>query len=201
MSEKLKGLLEKIKEEGIKKAEETARAIELKAKDDAKKIIKDAEMKAEGILETAEKTSNTTKKAGELALRQASRDLLLSLKDELRKILDKVIAAEIKTAMSHDNMSKILGRLIEGFVEQGGDTSDIKILLKKEDLEKLKGTFVSKLKEELKRGIEFKPSLNINAGFSISFDKGKSFFDFTDEGFQEALSAYLNPELSKLIKI
>ena len=56
------------------------------------------------------------------------------------------------------------------------------------------------MKEHIKGGIEFKPSSNINAGFSISFDKGKSFFDFTEEGLKEALCAYLNPEVEKLLK-
>jgi vacuolar-type H+-ATPase subunit E/Vma4 len=74
------------------------------------------------------------------------------------------------------------------------------VLVKKEDLEKIKNTFVSKLKDKVKAGVEFRPSQNINAGFSISFDKGRSYFDFSDEGLLEALSAYLNPELAKLIK-
>ncbi len=72
--------------------------------------------------------------------------------------------------------------------------------MKKEDLNKLRKTLISKLKDRLKDGIEFKPSPTINAGFSISFDKGKSFFDFTDEGLTEVLCAYLNPELARLLK-
>ena len=91
-------------------------------------------------------------------------------------------------------------RLIEKYIDKKGETSDIKILLKKEDLDKLKKGLMLKLKEKSKLGIEFKSSPNINAGFSISFDKGKSYFDFTDEGLSEALSAYLNPELKKLLK-
>ncbi|MFH1478802.1 MAG: hypothetical protein ABIG92_03375 [Candidatus Omnitrophota bacterium] len=74
------------------------------------------------------------------------------------------------------------------------------MLLKKDDLEALKDIFSSKLKEKIKDGIEFKPSSSINAGFSISFDKGRSFFDFTDEGLKEALSAYLSKELSNILK-
>ena len=58
---------------------------------------------------------------------------------------------------------------------------------------------MSKLKDKVKLGVEFKPSPNINAGFSISFDKGKSYFDFSDEGLLETLCAYLNPELARII--
>ncbi len=200
MEEKLKELLEKINREGVKQAEEKARAIELKAKDDAEKILIDAKKQAQRIVEEAKAEAKKREETTEIVLKQAFRDLILSLKDEIRKIFDKIISAETTKAMSHEYMAVILGSLIEKFVEKDGKSSDIKILLKNEDLQELKNTFIFELKEKIKNGIEFKPSPNINAGFSISFDKGKSFFDFTDEGLTEALCAYLNPELTKLIK-
>ena len=102
--------------------------------------------------------------------------------------------------MSGENMAVVLKSLMERFIEKGGKNSDIRVLLKEKDLENLRNTFVLKLEQKLKSGMEFKPSPGINAGFLISFDKGKSFFDFTDEGLTTALCAYLNPELSKLFK-
>ena len=200
MSEKLKELLEKINQEGVQQAEENARAIESKAKSDTDKIVKDAKLQAQKIVEDAKNADRKTKESTQMALKHSSRDLILSLKGEIRKILDKIINAETGKAMSCENMTLILGKLIEGYVEKNGKTSDVKVLLKKEDLEKIRNTFTSELKQHLKDGIEFKPSSNINAGFSISFDKGKSFFDFTDEGLTDALCAYLNPELAKLLK-
>lgn len=200
MAEKLKGLLEKINEEGVKQAEEKARAIELKAKKDAEKILKDARSQAQRIVGDAENEAEKTREATEIVLKQASRDLMLSLKDEIKKIFNKIIAGDTAKAMSAQDMAGILGDLIEGYIEGNGKSSDVTVLLKKEDLVKLKNTSITKLKQRLKEGVEFRPSANINAGFSISFDKGKSFFDFTDEGLAEALCAYLNPELSRLLK-
>ncbi|MFC1667426.1 hypothetical protein ACFL0P_06160 [Candidatus Omnitrophota bacterium] len=200
MSEKLKELLEKINQEGVKQAEEKARTIESKANADTQKILRDAKNEAQNIIKQAKSDAEKTKKSSEMALRQASRDLMLSLKDEVRKIFDKIIGANTSKAMSPEYIALILEKLIEGYIKSNGETSDIKVLLKKEDLEKLRGTFIARLKEKVKEGIEFKPSPNINAGFSISFDKGKSFFDFTDEGLKEALSVYLNPEVAKILK-
>lgn len=200
MAEKLKELLEKINREGVKQAEEKARAIELKAKDDAEKIIEGAKGEAQKIIEEAKAEAKKREETTEITLKQAFRDLILSLKDELRKIFDKIISASTTKAISHEDMAVILENLIEKFIEKDGKSSDIKVLLKNEDIEKLKDTFILKLKENLKDGMEFKPSPDINAGFFISFDKGKSFFDFTDEGLTEALCTYLNPELAKLIK-
>jgi V/A-type H+-transporting ATPase subunit E len=200
MAEKLKELIQKINEEGVKKAEDRAKAIELEAKKTSERIVKDAKEDVRKIVEEAEKSAKKTKETAERALKQASRDLMLSLKDEIRKIFDKIVAAETRKSMSQDEMREILGKVIGNYINKGGKSSDIKVLLGKDDLDDLKKTFIARLKEKLKDGIEFKPSPNISAGFSISFDKGKSFFDFTDEGLAGALCAYLNPELAKLLK-
>lgn len=200
MSEKLKELLNKINEEGVQKAEQNAKAIELEAKKDADKILKCAKSEAKRIVEDAKNEAAKTEKATGLALKQASRDLILSLKDEIKKVFHKIVSSETAKAMSSENMAGILKDLIEAYLKEGGKTSDIKVLLKKEDLEKLKNSFIAKLKDRLKDGVEFRPSPNINSGFFISFDKGKSFFDFTDEGLKEALCAYLNPEVTRLLK-
>jgi len=200
MAERLKELLEKINQEGVQAGEEKKREIESNAEGDAKRIIEKAKKEAKKIIEDAELKAKKTAQATEASLRQGARDLILSLKDEIRKILDNIIVAETQEAMSSEDVVDILTRLIEKYIDKKGETSDIKILLKKEDLDKLKKGLMLKLKEKSKLGIEFKSSPNINAGFSISFDKGKSYFDFTDEGLSEALSAYLNPELKKLLK-
>ena len=200
MSENLKGLLEKINQEGVKLAEENRKAIEDKARKDARKILEDAKKLADEIVQKAKVEAEKTKVNTNLSVKQASRDLLLSLKEDIRKILNKIIAGEINKALSNEEIAGILTGLIDKYVDKNGQTSDIKVLVKKEDLEKVKDAFMSKLKDKVKAGVEFRPSANINAGFSISFDKGKSYFDFSDEGLLETLCVYLNPELAKLIK-
>jgi len=200
MSENLKDLLEKINQEGIKSAEEKARIIESKAKNDAEKILEDAKKFADNIIQEANSSALRLKDTSEASLKQASRDTILSLKEEIRKILNKIVALEISKAMSGEETGKILADLIDKYVDKNGQPGDVKVLVKEEDLKKIKDGFMSKLKDKVASGVEFRPSANINAGFSISFDKGKSYFDFSDEGLLDALGVYLNPELAKLIK-
>ncbi len=200
MSENLKGLLEKINQEGIRSGEEKAKAIEDKAKKDAEKILRDARKLADEIVQKAKAEAEKTKVNANLSVKQASRDLLLGLKEEIRKTLNKIMAGEITKSMSSEEIAGILASLIDKYADKNGKAGDIKILVKKEDLEKIKNTFISKLKDKISSGVEFRPSQNINAGFSISFDKGKSYFDFSDEGLLETLCVYLNPELAKIIK-
>ena len=200
MSENLKALLEKINQEGIRSGEEKAKAIEDKAKKDAEKILEGARKLADEIVQKANLESEKTRVSANLSVKQASRDLLLSLKEDIRKMLNKIMAGEITKALSNEEIAGILANLIEKCADKNGKTEDIKILVNKADLDKIKHTFISKLKDKVKAGVEFRPSQNINAGFSISFDKGKSYFDFSDEGLLETLCVYLNPELAKIIK-
>lgn len=200
MSENLKGLLEKINQEGIKSAEQKARAIEDKARIGAEKILTDAKKFADEIIQKAKLEAEKTRVSANLSVKQASRDLLLALKEDIRKMLNKIVAGEINKALSDEEIAGILAGLIDKYTEKNGKADDIKVLVKKEDLEKIKNTLISKLKDKVKSGVEFRPSPNINAGFSISFDKGKSYFDFSDEGLLETLCVYLNPELAKIIK-
>ena len=200
MSENLKGLLEKINQEGIRSGEEKAKAIEDKAKKDAEKILRDARKLADEIVQKAKAEAEKTKVNANLSVKQASRDLLLGLKEEIRKTLNKIMAGEITKSMSSEEIAGILASLIDKYADKNGKAGDIKILVNKADLEKIKNTFISKLKDKISAGVEFRPSQNINAGFSISFDKGKSYFDFSDEGLLETLCVYLNPELAKIIK-
>jgi len=200
MSENLKALLEKINREGIHSGEEKARAIESKANKDAEKILRDAKKLADEIVQKAKTEAEKTKINADLSIKQASRDLLLGLKEEIRNTLNKIMAGEITKALSNEEIAGILANLIEKYADKNGKTEDIKILVNKSDLDKIKHTFISKLKDKIAAGVEFRPSQNINAGFSISFDKGKSYFDFSDEGLLETLGVYLNPELAKIIK-
>ena len=199
MSENLKGLLEKINQEGIKSAEEKARVIEDKAKQDAEKVVEDARKLADEIVQKAKIEAEKIKASANLSVKQASRDLLLSLKEDIRRILNRIALEEINKTLSKEEIASILAGLIDRYAEKNGQANDIKVLVKKEDLEKIRNTLLSKLKDKVKSGVEFRPSPNINAGFSISFDKGKSYFDFSDEGLLETLCAYLNPELTKII--
>ncbi|MFH1854147.1 MAG: hypothetical protein ABH815_02420, partial [Candidatus Omnitrophota bacterium] len=129
MSEKLKGLLDKINQEGIQKAEENKKAIESKARAEAQKIIEDASKESKRLKAEAEEEIRKMKDAAEASLKQAARDLVLSLKDEIRKIFNKIISAETSNALSSKEIAAILARLIENYSQKNGEISDIKVLL------------------------------------------------------------------------
>ena len=104
----------------------------------------------------------------------------------------------VRQALTANELTKILHSLIADNVKQ--NKSNIIISVSKEDLTKLEKGFLAELKEEVKKGITIKSSEDILAGFLISYDAGKSYFDFTDKALADYLGQYLKPELAKFIK-
>ena len=102
--------------------------------------------------------------------------------------------------MTPETLASILGQIIEKSLEKKSGDADIHVMLSPADAEKLKKGLLAKLKDKLKEGVAVNPSSDIAKGFMISFDGGKSAFDFTDAALTEYVSAYLNEELAALIK-
>ncbi len=201
MSEQLQDLIEKIKKEGVQKADELGRSIEAQARQKADEIIRQANVSAGQIIGQAQAERQKMMDSARIALKQASRDVLLNLRKEIDATLRKIIARDVGRALTPDNLAGIIHEAIAGyFKHQPSGHSEVAIVLSAHDLKNLKDGFVAELKEKLKHPVTLKSASHISAGFTISFDGGKSFFDFTDESLAEYLSVYLNAEVAKILK-
>jgi vacuolar-type H+-ATPase subunit E/Vma4 len=127
-------------------------------------------------------------------LAQAGRDLLLALREEINAILERIVLQEVKDTLTAEVMYKVISEVIKGHAQD-----QIVVSLNKEDAKELERGFLHKLREETKKGVVLKPSEEISGGFIISFDAGKSHFDFSDKALAEYISSYLKPRLSELL--
>lgn len=198
MAEDINQLIEKIQQEGIQVAEEKAREIESQAKKDAGQLIEKAKSEAQKIILEAEDKIRRLEETAKASLSQAGRNTLISLREDINGLLNKVLILTIGQALQAQELSGILHSLISESVKQ--NKSSILISVSKEDLEKLEKTFLSGLKEELKKGITIRALEDITAGFLISYDAGKSHFDFTDKALAGYIGGYLKPKLAELLK-
>ncbi|MCM8760602.1 MAG: hypothetical protein NC938_06780 [Candidatus Omnitrophica bacterium] len=198
MAEELKGLIAKIQEEGIKAAQAKAEQIEEEARRRAEEKIQQAEKEARRILsEAAEKAAKIEASARE-SLKQASRDILISLKKEIAAMLDRIITLHIHKTLSPEELAGMLIAMIKGCSPHSREK--VVISLRKEDLEKVEKTLFAELGAEAKKGITLKSSSGIRSGFTISYDGGKSYFDFTEKALAEYLSSQLSPYLAEILK-
>jgi V/A-type H+-transporting ATPase subunit E len=197
MPEELQELIEKIHQEGVKAAEDKAGDIEAEAKRQAEEIIKKAGKEADKIISDAKDEVSRMRRSGEESLKQAGRNVVISLKKEITSILDRLIALRVREGLSSDAMSKIIPSLIKNY---RGEKGAIVVTLNKKDLKDMEKSFLSKLKAAAKKGITLRGSEEIQGGFFISYDSDKSHYDFTDKSLAEYISSYLKPALGELLK-
>ena len=198
MAEEIRDLIEKINQEGIKAAEEKAQNIEAAAKQRADDILAQARLEAGEMIAVAKDRIHREDEKGKTLLAQAGRDLLLSLRKEINAMLGRIVVSDIHQVLTPEALFKLLSEVVKNY--KAGESSDITVFLNKEDLEHLEKNFLNKLREETKKKIILRPAEEISGGFTISFDSGKSCYDFTDKALAEYIGTYLKPKLNKILQ-
>ena len=200
MDVQLQELIDKIKKDGVAAAEkESAKIIEASEKK-AEAIIADAQKKAADIIKSAKSETEKMEKASEEAIIQAGRNLLLSFKDSLVGELNGLIQADTEKAVSKDVLAKLVPETVKAWAKNS-DASELSVLLSEKDLKALQSSLTTKLKAEIKKGLEIKPDKTLTAGFRIGVKNGAAFYDYSAEALSEMFAAYLNPKVAALIKV
>ena len=198
MAQEINDLIAKIQQEGVGVAEEKAGKIKAAAESAAQKIIIEAKMQAEKIIEQAKTEAKMLDDSTNASLKQAGRDLLISLRKEINSLLNRLIKADVAEALTVNELAGIIEALIKNAPLSLG--SEIIVSLNEQDKNKLEQGFLRQLVEATKKQIILKAVDGIDSGFIISFDAGKSIFDFSGQALTEYISGCLRPELNKILK-
>jgi len=198
MAQEINDLIAKIQEEGVAAAEKQAAQIKTEAVSMAQKIIAEAKMQAEKIIAQANVEAKKLDDATNASLKQAGRDLLISLKKEINFMLDRLVKSNMRQVLTMEELTRIIRDLIKSAPLSLG--SQIVISLAQQDKDKIEKEFLKQLAEETKKQIVLNSADEIDGGFIISFDSGKSTFDFSTHALAEYISSSLRPGLSKILK-
>lgn len=196
MEVQLKELIDKIRNDGVKDAEARAAAIIKEAEAKAEEIIAKAKKDASQFISKAKEEAQRNEQSGKEALRQAGRDLVLNLQTRITELFDTIVKKEVAGAMDSKVLAETIASLITSWK---GDVSDLKVLLSEKDFAGVEKVLVSKLAEQVKKGLEIKASKTLDAGFLVSVKDGSAYHNFSAEGIAEVLSEYLNPRISALL--
>lgn len=199
MDVQLQELIDKIKKDGVAASEKEAAKIIAEAQEKADAIVKEAEEKAAAIVKDAKKETARMEKSSEDAVKQASRNLLLSFKDSIVGTLDGLIKSETEKAVTADVLTKLVPETVKAWCKNT-DASELSVLLSEKDLKKLEAAFKTSLKAEIKKGLEIKPDKTINAGFRVGVKNGAAFYDYSAESVSELFALYLNPKVAAILK-
>ncbi|MDD5599849.1 MAG: hypothetical protein PHV82_18040 [Victivallaceae bacterium] len=201
MAEKLQGLLEKIKTEGLEKAEAERQKILDSARKEAQEIIAKASREAESTLKKAEENAENLKKRAETAVKQASRDIMLKLKGEIQKRLENLVRNAGAASMTPEFMGEIIREIAKAFNKNdSASDSTLELLVSGKDREKLLELLRGSLAAAFKETPEVFSDSEIGSGLKIGFKGNDIFFDFTDDAVTELVCAYVGPKLAALLE-
>ena len=177
MELQIQDLVSSIRKDGIDAANAEAEAIISEAKKKAEMIIADAKAEAKNIQETSEKEINILKESAALSAEQAKRDAMLAFKNEVQAEFEKILSAKIKNNLS----DAALGKLIQAVVADE-DVQNYSV-----EVAEVSDSLKAELAEEIKNGLEIKPTKSVRAGFRLAAKDGSGYFDCSDEEIMQML--------------
>jgi vacuolar-type H+-ATPase subunit E/Vma4 len=188
----LDGLIAKVKSEAIDTAEKEANQIIDNAKAKAKEIVTNAEAKKAELIKDATSESKAILDKGKVALYQASRDVQVTVKNDLLQLFKSVLETEVETAFSSDLYNTIITKVIDTL------GTNIVITLPEQTEDLLIKTIQNKIAAS-KNTINIIKKEQLLSGLSVTkTDEGWS-YDITAKEISEVLSQHLSQRWLELL--
>lgn len=194
MSERtLDKLIATLKSEAIEAADKEAHQIVGNAEQRAQKIMKEAEIKKDTMLSNAKIEAKATLDKGEAALKQAARDLTVSVRNDLLKLLKATLEREVKANFTPSLVEKAIVSVVENV------GTGVALQLPKDMETKLAEKIQQRLQES--HNLESITSdARLLHGFSVTkIDQGWS-YHITPEEVAALLNTQLSPKWVEILK-
>lgn len=176
MELQIQDLVSSIKKDGIDSANQQAAAILADARKQADAIVAEAKSQADKLRDDAKAEIDVFKTSAQ----QAKRDAVLAFRQEIQKEFEKILAADVGKALDQHTLAKLIQAAVQGedvsgyAVEVGQVTDGIR----------------QQLAQELKNGLEIRPSKKVGAGFRLAAKDGSGYFDCSDQEIAEMLMPF-----------
>ena len=199
MAEELQHLIDRIRSEGVASGKEQADALLASAKAQAAQIVADAKKAADAERARARTDADAFAARGRETLKQAARDLLLSVGDAAGKVVSGIVSDKVGEALTPDTIAQMLVKIAGEYAASGG-TKDLAAMVGDADAAALKASFAREYADKLSHGIDIQSDRNIFKGFRVGVKGGQVFHDFSKDAIAESLASFLRPELAELVK-
>jgi V/A-type H+-transporting ATPase subunit E len=191
MTENLDALLSKIRTEGVDAAKQEAADIVAKAKAEAADIIAKAKAEATAMTDQAQADAQRMAMGAEATIRQAARDVLLKLGQDVTALLEQTLGGAVdETLKTPAIIEKVVVDAIAAYQRSG----EVTIAAGEEVVAALK----AKLAKQ--KDVMVVTDTQIGSGFRVRLAGGRVEHDFTGDSVTAALAALLRPQLAKLLK-
>ena len=191
MAEELQQLLEKIQRDGVDKANAEAAAIVAKAKAEAEAIVKKAQEDAAAAEAKGKADAEAYAARARETISQAARDTVLKVKEDVTKLLTKLLAQNVSAALATEVVPLAAAAVKELVTGSGAEVAASA---------KLVDALRAQLAAQAQNGVKVVADEMTGAGFTVKLDNGRVEHDFTDAAISEALAQRLRADLAKLLK-
>ena len=181
MELQIQDLVSSIKKEGIDAAQAEAEAILADARKKAEDILADARSQAEAFKTTSEKEINTMRESAILSADQAKRDAVLAFEAEVKREFERLLSADIRKSLTDESLARLIQAALQGEAasDYAAEVAEVTDALK------------AQLAEEIRQGLEIRPTKGVKAGFKLAAKDGSGYFDCTEEEIRQMLTPYL----------
>ncbi|NOQ65325.1 MAG: hypothetical protein GQ582_12515 [Methyloprofundus sp.] len=210
-------LIQRLRKQGVEAGQERAENIVLDAQKRAEWIIEEAELEAKQLVDQAKKQSDAFQKSGEDALKLATRDSLLKLRDTLLGSFSKEVQRVVGQKMDQEIFLERLILQLAGKVREQLDLDskdNISIFLPnnavgvdelKNNPDELKAGslthFTASIAADmLRKGVSIDVADDIKGGISVRLKEDDMVVDFTDETLSILLLEHLQPRFRTLLQ-
>ena len=180
MELQIQNLVSSIRKEGIEAANKEAESIIAEAKKKAESIVSGAKAEAQQYKDGAEKEISILRESAAVSAEQAKRDAVLAFKTEVQREFEKILAADISKELKGEGLGKLIRAAVAGedVSNYAAEVSEVNDALKAE------------LAQEIKNGLEIRPTKGVQQGFRLAAKDGSGYFDCSDDAIMEMLMPY-----------
>lgn len=192
MSAELQDLLEKIQRDGVDKANAESAKIIDEAKVKAAAIVKEANEAAAAAKKQSEADAKAYAARAEETIKQAARDTVLKVRDEVDALLTAILVKNVDAALSDPAVvASIAADAVKSIAAGNAEVA-------------VSGKLVDAIRAQLAKdaaaGITVISDETLGTGFSVRIDGGRVEHAFTGDVIAAEIAKRLRPALAALVK-
>lgn len=197
-NKKLQELTEKLYTEGLSKGREDAERMVAEAEAKAEALVKEAEQRAEAIVKAAEQKAAELKKNNETEITLATRQVVAALRENIANlVVAKVSEPAVRGAiLDVEFVKEMLLSVARGW---NGERVALEAILPVVMKEKFDLEAEGAVKALLAEGVEVGYSEKVRSGFKVAPKDGGYYISFTEEDFGALLAEYLKEKVVKML--
>ena len=181
MEQQIQDLIASIKKDGIESATNESKKILEEARKEAERIVSEAKKERDKIIADGKKTIEIERESSISSVKQAARDVSLTLRKNLEEKFQKILGQKVSAALDE----KVLAEAIVAVVK--GESNGCDVEVSKDMVDKINAILTSQFSKDLENGVTLRASSSVTGGFKVYSKDGSAYVDLSDEEITKLL--------------